>query len=240
VTDHEDHHYPCVWPDCPRSYDPCTGPAEDGWFRLFSGHLCPDHRDTGHTPQRFEWERGVPTLAMSCECGVRVEDLSPTTRARCVQWWREHVRSTVNQRDEPVILDRLHPDWDGKRVFRAARDKARATLGRDHPISGMLTHAAYDYDTERWFNWRWPITEHVGRIAEMLLSGDLLMPVRADDTTVERVAYAIAREHWSQTHVDGDVWNEREDWSVPCLVYMAQARAGLEALINPTTEENDV
>lgn len=77
-------------------------------------------------------------------------------------------------RGEPVILDRSHPQWDGKRLFEAARDKARETLGLEHPISGLLAWAAHDYDTDRWYSWRWPVAENVGRIAEMLLAGELL------------------------------------------------------------------
>lgn len=75
---------------------------------------------------------------------------------------------------EQVILDRTHPQWDGKKLFEAARDKARETLGHKHPISGLLTYAAHDYDTDRWYRWRWPVTEHVGRIAEMILADEPL------------------------------------------------------------------
>jgi len=160
VIGHEGHHYPCVWPGCPRSYDPCFGPAEDGWVRLFSGHLCPDHRDTGHTPQRFG----------------------------CVQWWREHVRSVVNQRGE---LARL--------IDRHAYDTG-------DEIAAAIQRAGY-------------------------------VRITADPAAVERMAYAMAREHWSQTHADGQEWSEREDWGVPSLVYMAQARAALAVLTNPDTKE---
>jgi hypothetical protein len=238
MTNHEDHHYPCVWPECPRSYDPCTGPEDDGWVRLFSGHLCPDHTNTGHTPQRFEWERGAPTLAMSCECGIRVEDLSPTTRARCVQWWCEHIRSAVKQRDEPVITDRLHPDWDGKKVFESARDKARGTLGREHPISGLLAHAAHDYGTDRWFDWRWPVCENVGRIAEMMVTGDLLPTLCIDDGAVERTARSLA------AHYDCGCFLPDNDYDNPGLCnqrnyYRDMARAAITALMNPNIEENN-
>lgn len=78
--------------------------------------------------------------------------------------------------DEPVILDRLNPNWDGKRLFEAARDKARETYGREHPISGLLSWAERDFDTDRWFDWPWPVATNVGRIAELLLAGELLEP----------------------------------------------------------------
>lgn len=88
----------CDWPGCFRAYNILTGPDPevDGspWRRLSSGVralFCPDHGDVGHMPQSFEWERGRTTLAMSCECGERVEDLSPTTTAACLSWWQAHV-----------------------------------------------------------------------------------------------------------------------------------------------------
>lgn len=145
----------------------------------------------------------------------------------------------MHERDEPVITDRLHPDWDGKKLFRAARDKARATLGREHPISGLLAHAAYDYDTDRWFEWRLPVALNVGRIAEMLIAGDLLPAPRNDDTTVERLAHAMARANWEQMHENGEEWDEREHWAVPRLLFEAQARAALAALTNPNPEEEN-
>jgi hypothetical protein len=88
----------CEWPDCLRSFNVLSGPkpATDGkgWIYVRTGMhvlLCPDHADTGHRPQHFEWESGDTTIRTSCECGALSGDLKPTSNARCTQWWREHV-----------------------------------------------------------------------------------------------------------------------------------------------------
>lgn len=85
----------CEWPSCLRSYSALNGPnpAIDGtpWIQVRGALLCPDHQGLGHRPGKFEWDLGSPTIAMSCECGERADDLKPATHDRCQTWWREHV-----------------------------------------------------------------------------------------------------------------------------------------------------
>jgi hypothetical protein len=97
----------CEWPDCLRSFNVLSGPKPEtdgkGWIYVRTGMhvlLCPDHADTGHRPQHFEWKSGDTTIRTSCECGERSGDLEPTTNARCTEWWREHVQAVQFEQEE--------------------------------------------------------------------------------------------------------------------------------------------
>lgn len=88
----------CEWPDCLRSFNVLNGPDRevdgDGWLHSNSGLrvlLCPDHSGLGHWPGTVEWESGWHHVNMSCGCGERVENLSPSNLGTARKWWAAHV-----------------------------------------------------------------------------------------------------------------------------------------------------
>lgn len=92
----------CEWPDCFRSYHAMTGPDPvidgKGWVRVRGGGdvlLCPDHANTGHRPQRPQWEPGWDYQHASCECGARGERVRPANLEATNGWWRDHVRDAA-------------------------------------------------------------------------------------------------------------------------------------------------
>jgi hypothetical protein len=58
----------------------------------------------------------------------------------------------------------------------------------------------------------------------------LIAPKEAEEHDVRVVARAIATEHFQQTRGDDDFWNERDNWSVPSMVWMAMARAAIKVV----------
>lgn len=52
-----------------------------------------------------------------------------------------------------------------------------------------------------------------------------------DEEIIEDLAYDLAKYEWyERSGWDGEDWNERLDWKVPCLVYKAKVRTVLTAL----------
>jgi addiction module HigA family antidote len=102
----------CDWPGCGRAYNVLTGPTAevDGlpWvmFRSPGMLLCPGHEARGHRPGKFEWAPGMTTIAMSCECGARGEDLTPTNGYACITWWQQHVLDVDAASDQAPDLQR--------------------------------------------------------------------------------------------------------------------------------------
>lgn len=91
----------CEWPDCLASYHAATGPPPgDRWIYVRTGAhvlLCPAHQNTGHRPQRPQWQTGATSMDVSCECGATAAGLTPTTQRRMIDWWAEHITALTNE-----------------------------------------------------------------------------------------------------------------------------------------------